>query len=104
MKRKSLEEPTDWAEEMEKAQRKDDVSSDSKEAVKERENEKVKKEEPSAVKRFGLFTAIEARLLSEEALEAEWAIDDELYTISYRKWKKDTMMLNRKFHRSTFSN
>ena len=63
----------------------------------------MKKEEPSAVKRFGLFTAIEARLLSEEALEAEWAIDNELFKLGYKKWKKDTMMLNREFHRSTFS-
>ena len=74
MKRKSLEEPTDWAEEMEKVQRKDDVSSDNKEAVKEREKEKVKKEEPSAVKSFGLFTAIETRLISLEAWKAEKAI------------------------------
>ena len=62
--KESLEEPTDWTEEMEKAQRKDDVSSDNKEAVKEREKEKVKKEEPSAVKRFGLFAAIKTRLIS----------------------------------------
>ena len=60
----------------------------------------MKKEEPSAVKRFGLFTASETRLISLEAWNAENAIDDELFCLGFRKWKKDIMMLNREFHRS----
>ena len=57
------------------------------------------KEEPSAVKRFGLFTALERRPISLEAWDAEKLFYDELVCLGYRKWKNNTRMLNREFHK-----
>ena len=97
------EKSRNWADQVEEEEsRPTMVVKTSKEPVEERDKETVKKDEPSIVKRFGLFTA--RGLIPEEAWEAEEAIElGELFHIGYFKWKKDVRMLNREFHRSTFS-
>ena len=51
------------------------------------------------MKRFGIFTALERRLISLQAWDAEKLIYDELVCSGYRKWKNNTRMLNREFHK-----